>query len=247
MFYRTLHLLSGILTAALVIGSIAATPAAAQSLTPERETTCDPAVGSAIPLNDPADEAAVCAQRIYEMAATDTLALRQDHYDAITVEAWDGASIQVETVVVARRSAEDAARADVAQVALNRIETPGASRLFASGPPNDAPGWWSVRYRVRVPSETVLDIQSDNASIAVHDVVGGHRLRSHNGSLVYRLPAASSARLQAETENGRIQTTFPVATQGTLSSYYVDIVVGENGPDVMLATRNGDITIQRAQ
>ena len=220
----------------------------AQPLSPEDEVLCDPAVSSRIPLNPAGDEAALCMQRTYELPPTDTLTLRQDHYDAVEVEAWEGGTIQVETTVVARQATEDAARADLARITLNRADTGAASiRLFASGPDDDAPGWWSVRYRLRVPAQTTLDISSENSSITVRDVVGAHRLQSKNGSLTYRVPVDAGVRLQTETENGIIETTFPVTTEGTVSTRYLQIVVGESGPEVFLATKNGDVTIQRAQ
>ena len=52
--------------------------------------------------------------------------------------------------------------------------------------------------------------------------------------------------LRAETENGVIETTFPVSTQGTINTRHLEIVMGEGGPEALLATRNGNVTIQRA-
>ncbi|NBC01540.1 MAG: hypothetical protein GVY15_11870 [Bacteroidetes bacterium] len=218
----------------------------AQPLSPEAEVPCDTAVSSNIPLNPAGNEAAVCTQRTYQLPATDTLALRQENYDTIEVEAWDGTTIRVEAVVVARRATDEAAQSDVARITLNRADAGAAStRLFAAGPDSDAPGWWSIRYRLRVPAQTTLDISSKNGGIAVRDVVGAHQLRSENGSLTYRLPTDAGARLRAETENGIIETTFPVTTQGTVSTRYLEIVVGEGGPESLLTTRNGNVTIQR--
>ena len=179
--------------------------------------------------------------------------LRQENYDTVEIDAWDGSTIQIETTVVARQATQDAAQADLQRITLNRQEMnegeAEASRvlLSASGPDDDAPGWWSVRYRLRVPAQTTLDISSENSSITVRDVVGAHRLQSKNGSLTYRVPVDAGVRLQTETENGIIETTFPVTTEGTVSTRYLQIVVGESGPDVFLATKNGDVTIQRAQ
>jgi hypothetical protein len=220
----------------------------AQPLSPDAAVPCDTAISSNIPLNPDGDAAAVCAQRTYEIPATEVLALRQENYDTIEVEAWSGGTIQVETIVVARRATEEEARSDLARITLNQADTKATSpRLFATGPDSDAPGWWSVRYRLRVPAQTTLDISSKNGSIAVRDVIGAHQLRSENGSLTYRLPTDAGARLRAETENGIIETTFPVSTQGTINTRHLEIVVGEGGPETLLATRNGDVTIQRVE
>ena len=234
-----------------MLGSLTSERAVAQTLTPEREATCDAATASAIPLN--AGEGGACARRTYELAPASTLMLRQENYDTVEIDAWDGSTIQIETTVVARQATQDAAQADLQRITLNRQEMnegeAEASRvlLSASGPDGDAPGWWSVRYRLRVPAQTTLDISSKNSSITVRDVVGAHRLQSKNGSLTYRVPVDAGVRLQTETENGIIETTFPVTTEGTVSTRHLQIVVGESGPEVFLATKNGDVTIQRAQ
>ena len=242
---KTMRILCAALTLVL-LSLFSMAPATAQSLSPDREADCDPAVNSLIPLNPAGDEAALCMRRTYELPPTDTLTLRQDHYDAVEVEAWEGGTIQVETTVVARQATEDAARADLAGITLNQVDTGATSlRLSASGPDDDAPGWWSVRYRLRVPAQITLDISSENSSITVRDVVGSHNLRSTNGSLTYRLPAEARARFRAQTTNGIIKTDFDVGMEGAAHAY-LEVVAGTGGPTVLLATTNGNVTLQQA-
>ena len=217
-------------------------PVAAQSLLPDREASCDPAAASSIPLNDASSEAAACARRTYQLPAADTVELSQHHYDRVEVVAWDEPDIEVETVVVARRTTMDGARSDLPLIKLQQID----GMLTSAGPDDDAPGWWSVKYRLRVPAQTTLAITSDNGDIAVRDVAGGHELQSKNGDIRYRLPAGAGARLQAETNHGAIDVGFPITVQGRLSNQ-LDTVVGGGGPTVRLVTENGDITIRRAE
>jgi hypothetical protein len=232
-----------------MLSGLTSEQAVAQPLTPEQETPCDAATASAIPLND--SEGGACARRTYALNPVNTLVLRQENYDMIEVTAWDGPTIQVETTVVARQATQDAAQADLERVTLNREtlnqEDAEASqvRLFASGPDDDAPGYWTVRYRLRVPAQTTLDISSENSSITVRDVVGSHSLRSTNGSITYHLPAGAEARFQAQTTNGIIKTDFDVGMEGTAHAY-LEVVAGTGGPTVLLATTNGNVTLQRA-
>lgn len=231
--------------AVFTLCSLTTGPAIAQTLTPDREAPCDAAVSSTIPLNASSDEAAACIQRTYNLPAADTLALRQDYYDSIDVDVWQGSTIQVETIVVARQATDEAAQADLARITLNQMNSETAqTRLFATGPDSDAPGWWSVRYRLRVPGETALDISSENGGITVRDVVGAHRLQSINGSLAYRLPAGADARFELQTENGTIETDFSVGMRGA-SHAYLEVVVGRGEPTMRFATTNGNISLQQ--
>jgi hypothetical protein len=219
-----------------------AAPAAAQpSLTPDREEACDPATASSLPLNDASTEAAACARRTYRLPAPDTVSLRQDHYDRVEVVAWEAPDLEVETVVVTRRSTMDSARADLPRVELQQV----SGVLQSTGPDSDAPGWWSVRYRLRVPAQTTLAITTDSGSIEVQGVVGAHEIRSDDGRIDFTLPAGAGVRLQAETDYGTIDVGFPVTTQGAISER-LDAVVGGGGPTVRLVSGN-DITIRRAE
>lgn len=238
------HTISRLLIFAFLAAFLIATagPATAQALMPDREVSCDPATASSLPANDASSEAAACARRTYQLPAADTIALRQDHYDRVEVVAWDEPDLKVETIVVMRRATMDRARADLPRVKLQQMN----GVLQSMGPDDDAPGWWSVRYRLRVPTQTTLAITSDNGDIAVHDVAGGHELQSKNGDIRYRLPAGAGVRLQAETDNGTIDVGFPITVQGAPSNQ-LDTVVGGSGPTVRLITNNGDITVRRAE
>ncbi|NBB74173.1 MAG: hypothetical protein GVY35_10900, partial [Bacteroidetes bacterium] len=193
---------------------VMATPAAAQeTLVPDREEACDPATASSLPLNDSSSEAAACARRTYWLPAADTVSLHQDHYDRVEVVSWEEPSLEVETIVVTRRSTRDSARADLPRVKLQQV-----NGVFQSiGPDGDAPGWWSVKYRLRVPAQTALAITTDSGRIDVQGVVGAHEIRSDDGRIDVTLPADAGVRLLAETDYGTIDVGFPVTTQGAIS------------------------------
>jgi hypothetical protein len=213
--------------------------AMAQALKPAVNTEpCDPAAATAL-YNPNGDEAAACARRTYRLPAADTVRLRQDRYDTITIAAWDSAAVRVETVVVARRATADSARADLEQIRLRQRN----GTLEATGPSGDAPGWWSVGYRLRVPRQTTLDIVSNSAGIDVSGVLGAHTLRSDDGRIRLTLPAGAGARLDAQTDYGTIDVGFPVTTQGAISERLA-AVVGAGGPTIRITT-GADVTIRR--
>jgi len=232
------------------LGSVTSEQAVAQALTPERETPCDAATASAIPLNE--NEGGACARRTYALAPASALMLRQENYGVVEIDAWDGSTIQIETTVVARQATQDAAQADLRRITLNQEEMGQRGgealpiRLFASGPDRDAPGYWTVRYRLRVPAETMLDIRSKHAGITVRDVVGAHRLESTNGTLTYRLPSGADGRVELHTTNGIIEADASVGIRGT-SFGYLKVVVGRGKPATRLTTTNGNVRLRKTE
>jgi hypothetical protein len=229
-----------LLAAVVAVGILPAPDATAQTVEPPvQAVTCDPATATSL-YNPGGEEAAACARRTYRLPVTDTVRLRQDRYDGVTVTAWDSAAVQIEATVVARRATVDSAEADLKRIQLRRAD----GTIAAIGPSGDAPGWWSVGYRLRVPRQTTLAIMSGSAGIAVDGVVGAHTLRSDDGTIRLTLPADAGARLTATTDYGTIDVGFPVTTQGAISER-LETVVGGGGPTVRLVSGN-DITIRRA-
>jgi hypothetical protein len=229
-----------LLAAVVAVGILPAPDATAQAIEPPARTVaCDPATATSL-YNPDGEAAAACVRRTYRLPATDTVRLRQDRYDEVTVTAWDSAAVEVETVVVARRATADSAEADLGRIQLRRAD----GTIAATGPPGNAPGWWSVGYRLRVPRQTTLAITSGSAGIAVDGVVGAHTLRSDDGTIRFTLPAGAGARLTATTDYGTIDVGFPVTTQGAVSER-LEAAVGGGGPTVRLASGN-DVTLRRA-
>ena len=91
----------------LLVGAI---PVAAQPLdSPLRTVSCDPARS---PLyQSGSDLKAACEQRVYELPATDSLALKQDKYDGVFVEAWDSSATVMEAIIVMRKPTQSEATA----------------------------------------------------------------------------------------------------------------------------------------
>jgi hypothetical protein len=74
-------------------------------------------------------------------------------------------------------------------------------------------------------------------------------LSTHNGGVTVAMPAQYSARIQAETGMGRIQSDFPVNMQGLLQASdrtrKLDFNVGAGGAPIHITTGNGSIRLKR--
>jgi len=69
---------------------------------------------------------------------------------------------------------------------------------------------------------------------------------THNGGINVAMPAGYSARVQAETSSGRIQSDFPITVSGELRPRRLDTNIGFGGPLIRLTTHNGQVTLKRA-
>ena len=63
----------------------------------------------------------------------------------------------------------------------------------------------------------------------------------------YFMPACTSARVHANTVNGRINTEFHLPVRGQFVSKRADGAIGHGGPDLRIATVNGSIILRRSR
>ena len=122
----------------------------------------------------------------------------------IRIEAWDRNEIRVRAVVQASARTMDGARQLASRVQVQA----GSGRVSASGP-SDAERnrreWWSVSYRINVPRQTDLDLNSLNGGISVAGVAGTLRFETHNGGVNLRDLAGS---VRGETHNGGLNVSL---------------------------------------
>jgi beta-lactamase regulating signal transducer with metallopeptidase domain len=227
-----------VLGAARPVSSAAGGGSAPAAALPVRTdtTACDPA-GTFPPTTDRFQ--AACERRTYRLPPAEALALRSGEYGPVVVEAWDAPTVALEATIVTRRPDRSAAEGALSQV---RVDVEGDT-VRASGPADDAPGWWSVGYRLRVPRSIALDLATYSGRIQVRDVAGSLRLTSDHGALSVTLPAGAGADLRARTDYGEIDVGFPVTVTGPISEQ-LTTTVGEGGPPVRLETGD-DIMIRR--
>jgi hypothetical protein len=72
-------------------------------------------------------------------------------------------------------------------------------------------------------------------------------LSTHNGGVTVAMPAHYSARIQAETGMGRIQSDFPLPQDANGRTRRLDFNLGSGGAPIHVTTGNGSIRLKRAE
>jgi len=72
-------------------------------------------------------------------------------------------------------------------------------------------------------------------------------LSTMNGGVTVAMPANYSARIQAETGMGRIQSDFPLPPSTDAKVRKLDFNVGSGGPPIHITTGNGGIRLKRVE
>jgi len=70
---------------------------------------------------------------------------------------------------------------------------------------------------------------------------------TQNGGVTIAMPSYYSAHIQAETRSGRVQSDFPIAAQGDLTSRRLDFALGSGGPLIHVSTENGGVRLKRTE
>ena len=178
----------------------------------------------------------------------------------ISVEAWDRNEIRVRAIVRANARTEDRAKALASDVQVQA----GGGRVSATGPNTSRREWWSVSYRINVPSRNDLDLSTRNGGVTITGVSGNLRFdttnggvrlsdlagrvngRTTNGGVSLSVPDGYNAALEARTNNGRVRVDFPITVQGEiLGRRGISTTLGSGGPPVRVRTSNGGVTIAR--
>jgi hypothetical protein len=72
-------------------------------------------------------------------------------------------------------------------------------------------------------------------------------LKTNNGGVTVTMPAHYSARVQAETGMGRIQSDFPLPPNADGRGGRMDFNIGSGGPPIHITTGNGGIRLKRVE
>jgi DUF4097 and DUF4098 domain-containing protein YvlB len=78
-------------------------------------------------------------------------------------------------------------------------------------------------------------------------MTGAATFSTVNGAITLDMPACTSARVHANTVNGRINTEFRLPVHGQFVSKRADGAIGHGGPDLRIATVNGSIILRRSR
>ena len=116
----------------------------------------------------------------------------------ISVEGWDRNEIRIQArVSVWTRGDEEDARETIERI---EIDTDGT--IEASGPKQRRREGWSVSYRIMVPKESNLELETNNGGIAVADVEGRIEAEATNGGMSLSRLAGD---VDAHTTNGGLE------------------------------------------
>lgn len=189
------------------------------------------------------DRSRACEVREYTLPANGSLSVDARPNGGIAVVAWNRNEVRVLARVSARADDRSTARSLVEDV---EISTRGG--IEAAGPRTRRDESWSVSYRIQVPADYDLDLESTNGGIDVDgvtgrlvlettnggidlvEVAGDVRARTTNGGLDVELAGSrwQGAGLDAQTTNGGITLSIP-------EGYSADLETG---------TRNGGFDIE---
>lgn len=116
-----------------------------------------------------------------------------------------GTSSRREISVQARVVATAETSSDARSLARDVSVTLENGRIRATGPDSERRRSWSVSYRVEVPSNFDVNLETSNGSVAVDGVRGRIDMESSNGSV--RLTDVGG-RVNARTSNGSVHVTL---------------------------------------
>jgi Toastrack DUF4097 len=109
----------------------------------------------------------------------------------------------------------------------------------------------TVNGSVRIETTGTAVANTVNGSVHVSmgraDWANGASFKTVNGGITLMLPAVFDADLHAETQNGSIDTDFPVTMTGEMSRRRLQGRIGNGGRELNLKTVNGSIKLVRAQ
>jgi len=114
----------------------------------------------------------------------------------ISVEGWDRNEIRIEArVTVWTRDDEEKEALEI----LNKIKIDTDGTIEATGPKQRNREGWSVSYRIMVPKESNLELETNNGGISVTDVEGEIEAEAMNGGMSLTRLAGD---VKAHTTNG---------------------------------------------
>lgn len=130
---------------------------------------------------------------------------------SVTVESWDRNEVKIEATRYVEAGSREAAETAMSQLKVEVTEGTDTLEVRTVSPRRSDGGFWGwmtgnnvnsgVTYRVTVPRNANLDIDTVNGRVVVREVSGEMDLESTNGRIEVH---DASGRVDASTTNGRI-------------------------------------------
>jgi hypothetical protein len=115
----------------------------------------------------------------------------------IDVEGWDKEEIQLQVKVVAQAPSEPEAKKLATQV---EVETTGIIRV--RGPRTRGKNGWWASFRLKVPAQSNLSLETQNGGIGIEDVAGEIEFRTTNGGVELK---GIGGNVHGKTTNGGLR------------------------------------------
>jgi DUF4097 and DUF4098 domain-containing protein YvlB len=86
-----------------------------------------------------------------------------------------------------------------------------------------------------------------SVTAVLRKIIGPSGIDFHttNGGIEIYLPDALRATLEAQTTNGKVNVSYPLTTQGVMTSKSIRGTIGGGGMNISLLTTNGNIDVRR--
>ena len=98
----------------------------------------------------------------------------------------------------------------------------------------------------RVAGDITVTNRNGSIDLTAAPALGNISAEDRNGSLRVTLPTGSGFSVEAATTDGNVESEFDLSTANQKSDKVLRGLVGTGGPTVRLTTREGDITIRKA-
>lgn len=203
-----------------------------------------------------AAHAATLTQKLdksYPVQANAPLEL-QNTNGSVVIEAWDRNEVHVVAVKKVKAGSEEKAKEILAQVQIAIQQKGGGLQIATRLPRKNGEGLWewmsgsgasvSVEYRLQVPRQVRLDIETTNGGLRVKGTRGEGILQTTNGGITL---ADVDGDLRLQTTNGGIEVSEAAgAVQAVTTNGGIDVSLREvpSGSDLSFNTTNGAVEVR---
>jgi DUF4097 and DUF4098 domain-containing protein YvlB len=136
-----------------------------------------------------------CEVREYSLNARDLVRVNAEPNGGIRVEAWDRNEISLKAKVQAWSRRGDP------QELVNDVEVDAGNTISADGPKTEDREGWSVSFRLMVPRNSNLDLESVNGGISITGVHGDMDFETSNGGIKLE---DVGGKVEGRTQNGGV-------------------------------------------
>ena len=197
-------------------------------------TACDVVVGGIQNADKLGGRATDTWTRIFPLDAAGVVQVTNTN-GKVTVEAYDGDTVEVKVEKLARAFTDEAAKALLGQITVIQSASPKLVKFETKQPRHFGVGHAEVKYTLRVPRKAKVDLDTTNGGIEVagtfagieadtvnggvvaKDLSGPLKASAVNGGLTIAL-ASVSADVHLETTNGGIRLTLPGNAKANISA-----------------------------